>query len=57
MGKTRHVKQFGVNECWKEDVPDAVDVLDGVADLLTQLLFVKLHLQRRGDNIVILYNY
>lgn len=29
------------------DVPDSVDVLDGVADLLAQLLLVKLHLQRQ----------
>lgn len=29
------------------DVPDSVDVLDGVADLLAQLLLVKLHLQQQ----------
>lgn len=29
------------------DVPDSVNVLDGVADLLAQLLLVKLHLQQQ----------
>lgn len=34
------------------DMPDAVDVLDCVADLLAKLLLVKLHLYRhRKENI------
>lgn len=28
-------------------MPDSVDVLDGVADLLAKLFLVKLHLQRQ----------
>lgn len=31
----------------RTNVPDSVDVLDGVADLLAELLLVKLHLQRQ----------
>lgn len=31
------------------DVPDSVDVLDGVADLLAELFLIELHLQtKRG---------
>lgn len=30
---------------WRADVPDSVNVLDGVADLPAELFFIKLHLQ------------
>lgn len=47
----RHNSDLGLkNERRKEDVPDAVNVLDGIADLLTQLFFVKLHLQHQRNN-------
>lgn len=32
---------------WRADVPDSVDVLDGVADLLAELFLIKLHLQQK----------
>lgn len=32
-------------ERWRADVPDAMNVLDGVADLLAELLLIKLHLK------------
>lgn len=37
---------------WRADVPDSVDVLDGVADLLAELLLVKLHLQQEQQQTV-----
>lgn len=32
---------------WRADVPDSVNVLDGVADLLAELFLIKLHLQEK----------
>lgn len=32
---------------WRADVPDSVNVLDGVADLLAELFLIKLHLQQK----------
>lgn len=34
-------------------MPDAVDVLDGIADLLTELLLVKLHLEKERTREVL----
>lgn len=31
----------------KADVPDAMNVLNGIADLLAELLLIKLHLQKK----------
>lgn len=31
---------------WWADVPDSVNVFDGVADLSAELFFIKLHLQK-----------
>lgn len=42
MGREMEVKWGGG---WRADVPDSVNVLDGVADLPAELFFIKLHLQ------------
>lgn len=36
----------GWRESWRADVPDSVNVFDGVADLSAELFFIKLHLQK-----------
>lgn len=35
----------------RADVPDSVNVLDGVADLLAELFLIKLHLQQRQQKV------
>lgn len=37
--------KWGWGGGWRADVPDSVNVLDGVADLPAELFFIKLHLQ------------
>lgn len=34
---------------WRADVPDSVNVLDGVADLLAELFLIELHLRRQTE--------
>lgn len=47
----RHVPRLGLphktSQSGPRDLPDTVDVLDGVADLASQVLFIKLHLETR----------
>lgn len=33
-------------ESWRADVPDSMNVFDGVADFSAELFFIKLHLQK-----------
>lgn len=37
---------------WRADVPDSVDVFDGVADLLAELFLIKLHLQQEQQQSI-----
>lgn len=44
MGREMEVKEGGEGVGLRADVPDSVNVLDGVADLPAELFFIKLHL-------------
>lgn len=46
-GEAEKEEREGWRVSWKADVPDAMNVLDSVADFLAEFFLVKLHLKGR----------